>query len=374
MDTIGDYQLTFCLLDDIKQLEHEWLALESQSNSNIFLSWAWISTWIETFRPQLNILRVCFHGELVALAALVIKEEVRYYTIKSKRLHLHQTGDPKKDQIWIEYNGILTKKEHEEAIKKVVLQYLMSFSKTWDELITGAITEKDALLLERAGDLMRHDIWNAPCYGVDLKKIRDSNTDYLSTLSRNTRYQIKRSIKIYQKSGMLNIEYASNKESALYQFNKIGPLHMMRWGTGVGKSGFANPYFVKFHRNLIDNNWDKGLINLINVHIEGKSIARFYNFIYRNQIYFYLSGLIIEPDSKLKPGLTGHALCIQEYINKGFDFYDFMGGGERYKESLAIQHQHLVCICLQKRKIKFKLENIGRRVKRLLMNDVHSST
>lgn len=365
---MNGYQFSFLPLEDINTLENDWLALEAKSNTYFFLSWAWISTWIESYNPKLYILRVYFKGEIIAISALVLKKERRYFFLNSRTLHVHQTGDSTKDQIWIEYNGILAKEEHEEAVTSASIKYLIGIADKWDELIVGAITDREASLLEHAGNLMRHDLWEAPCYGVNLKQIREEKTDYLSTLSRNTRYQINRSIKKYQCIGSLELDAASSKNKALEYFNEIGPLHIKRWGCGPGESGFANPYFILFHQKLIENCWDSGVIDLIRIKVNGDVIARFYNFIYRKRVYFYLSGLISEIDSKLKPGLTGHALCIQKYIDDGLDFYDFMGGGERYKASLAVQHQHLVKVTLQKRKLKFKIERIGRKIKRILQN------
>jgi CelD/BcsL family acetyltransferase involved in cellulose biosynthesis len=367
LHTVNDYQFTCSPLDDINVLKQDWLILESKSNSNFFLSWSWINTWIETYQPELRILRAYRKGEMVAIAALVLKRQRRYLLINSRTLHVHQTGDPDKDQIWIEYNGILAKQEHEEAVTKAAVKYLIEFLKIWDELIVGAITDHEASIIENAGDLMRHDLWEAPCYGVDLKSIRYNNTDYLTTLSRNTRYQIRRSIKLYEKNGKLSIDLADNKAKALKYFEEIGPLHIERWGAGNGESGFVNPYFTLFHRNLIKKYWEAGAVELIRMKVGDKVIARFYNFIYRNRVYFYLSGLMSETDNKLKPGLTGHALCIQKYIDEGFDFYDFMGGGERYKSNLAVQHQHLVKVTLQKRKLRFKLEKLGRKIKSIIV-------
>jgi hypothetical protein len=368
LDNSNEYDFTFLPLEDITTLSHQWLLIEQQSNCHFFLSWTWIRTWIETYRPNLKILRAYYKGEIVAVAGFVFMTEWRYHFLRSCTLHVHQTGVPDKDQIWIEYNGILAKKGHENAVIKASINFLINISDTWDELVVGAITDDQASLIERSGKLMRHDLWGAPCYGVDLKMIRDSNKDYLTTLSRNTRYQIKRSIRKYQTLGCITIESSNSKINALNNFSKIAPLHIERWGYGVNKSGFTNPHFLSFHHNLIKNAWDKGCIDIVNVLINERSIASFYNYLYRNRVYFYLSGLVEEQDAKLKPGLTGHALCIQKYMDNGYDYYDFMGGGERYKSSLAVQHHYLVKTRLQKKKIKFKIEKLGRSMKKIFMN------
>ena len=370
MHDTNDYQFTISALDDINLLEMDWLALEAKSSCNFFLSWLWISTWIETYHPELIILRAYHSGEIVAIAALVLNKQRRHWFLNSRTLHLHQTGDPEKDQIWIEYNGFLGKEKHLEAVTAAGMKFLVEASDSWDEMIVGAISDHQATLLEHGGNLMRHDMWHAPCYGVDLKAIRSMNKSYLMTLSRNTRYQIQRSIKLYEQTGSVTLEIADSVSAAIKYFNEIAPLHLARWGTGQGESGFNNPQFILFHENLIKNCWDVGAVDLIKLKIGNRIVARFYNFIYRKKVYFYLSGLVSENDGKFKPGLTGHSLCIQKYINEGFDFYDFMGGSERYKKNLAEKHQQLVKVTLQKRKLKFIFERFGRGFKnRLLLTD-----
>ena len=111
----GDYQFTLLPLDDIDKLQKDWVKVESESENSFFLSWLWIGTWIETFRPILKVLRVYSGSELVAIAAFTLNKQKRYRCLNSRTLHLHQTGDSDKDQIWIEYNGILAKAEHQEA-------------------------------------------------------------------------------------------------------------------------------------------------------------------------------------------------------------------------------------------------------------------
>lgn len=364
LDTTDKYQFTFLPLKKISELQLDWQTLESKTQCNFFLSWAWISTWIESYEPEVKVLRAYLNGELIAVAAFVYKSERRHIILSSRVVYLNQTGDSQKDQIWIEYNGILALEEHKQAVSKASIRYLFETPDSWDEIIVGAIADCEASLLEQGSNLMRHDLWEAPCYGIDLKNIRENNGDYLSTLSRNTRYQIRRSIKLYSKRGEIIIESADSKEAALKYFQEIGPAHMVRWGSNIGESGFANPHFMLFHEKLIEKCWENGSIELLRIKAGERVIAWFYNFIYRNRVYFYLSGLLSENESKLKPGLTGHSLCIQRYLENGFDFYDFMGGTERYKESLAEKHNHLVKMTLQKRKIKFLLERVGRKIKR----------
>ena len=75
-------------------------------------------------------------------------------------------------------------------------------------------------------------------------------SSYLDTLSSNTRYQIRRSRRIYEERGQVELKRAQSVGEALEFFDQIGPLHIHRWGGELGESGFVNPEFLLFHRNF----------------------------------------------------------------------------------------------------------------------------
>ena len=366
MLSLLNYQVTCDQLDDITALQSQWKKIEEQSNCSFFLSWHWIETWLRCFEPTTEVLRIYYLEELVGIALLVRSKEIRHGVITSNRLMLHETGDVDQDQVWIEYNGILSVDCHEENVLKTAIDFITTTFKGWDEMVIGAISESYVRTIKAQAKLANHVKWHAPTYGVDLAVIRVQGVDYLSTLSRNTRYQINRAHKEYKKLGTINLSRAENEVQALAFFSEIAPLHKKRWGSKKGQSGFANPAFVNFHNALIKSAWGAGNIDLWKLEVDGKVVSYFYNFIYRNKVYFYLSGLDNPNSAKLKPGMLGHALCIEFYLQNNLDYYDLMGGGERYKASLAKRSVELFKIAVQKPKLKFYIEDTARSIKNLL--------
>jgi CelD/BcsL family acetyltransferase involved in cellulose biosynthesis len=100
-----------------------------------------------------------------------------------------------------------------------------------------------------------------------------------------------------------------------------------------------------------------------------QEIASFYNLLHKGVIYFYLGGMETETDNRLKPGLLGHTLCIEDYRHHGFHYYDFMGGEERYKANLGQLHRQLTQVSLQRGRFKLKLEDVARRTKQLWLKE-----
>jgi aspartate aminotransferase-like enzyme len=66
---------------------------------------------------------------------------------------------------------------------------------------------------------------------VDLQAIRAFGGDYLATISSNSRYQIRRALKIYESRGPLTVQPARSTEEALAFFEQLGELHERAWSS-----------------------------------------------------------------------------------------------------------------------------------------------
>ncbi len=344
-------------------LRSDWLDLERRAQPTVFLSWQWLGHWLHVYKPDALVLRVMEGDRLVGLGLVVETDERRHGVLKSRCLRLHQTGHKLLDQIWIEYNGFLAECGKEDAVAKACLGHLCREMPGWDEFILGAIDADEADRYAQITGLYKHLRWEAPCFGVDLDGLRRSGGHYLDTLSRNTRHQINRAHRLYGERGEVKLVRPDSTEEALAVFDRIGPRHLKRWGDGPDQSGFANPDFVRFHRELIRAQWPEGGVDLVSLMAGDEEIACFYNLLHNQVVYFYLGGMAVETDNRLKPGLLGHSLCIEDYRHHGFHYYDFMGGDERYKSNLGHFHRNLVQIALQRPRFKLKLEDVARRAR-----------
>jgi len=355
---------------DLAHLGARWQDLEGRAAPTVFLSWQWVGQWLAVYQPRAQVLEVMEEGRVVGLGVVVQTQERRHGLLRSDCLRLHQTGQREQDQIWIEYNGFLAEKGREKAVAEACLRYLCNDLPGWDEFIVGAIDAGDAVEYARITGLEPHLRWEAPCYGVDLDALRSSGQHYLDTLSRNTRYQINRAHRLYEERGPVQLVRPDSVDEALAAFDRIGPLHLERWGHGPDQSGYANPDFVRFHRGLIQEQWPRGGVDLVSVRVGDEVIASFYNLLYGQSVYFYLGGMKPEADNRYKPGLLGHSLCIEDYRQHGFHYYDFMGGAERYKTQLGVFHRQLVQVSLQRARFKLKLESVMRKARNRLRTEV----
>ena len=359
------YNLELVTLEKFSNLHQIWLAIESKANCSFFMSWYWVESWLKTYQPQCELIIVKLENDIVGLAIISKRKEFRHKVLPVDKVYFHQTGISTQDQIWIEYNDILATEEHYIKVCEQVFNYLQNASNC-EELTFNGILKEKALLFKSLSSFNYHLAWETPSFSVNLQILKETNRNYLSTLSKNTRYQINRCQKEFNQLGTLTLSQADCTLKALEYFDNIAPFHIKRWGNIVGGSGFCNSDFIAFHQTLIKENWHNGVIHLWRMQLNNQDIGYFYNFIYNGVVYFYLSGLQEFDNSRLKPGMLGHALCIQYYLDNGYIKYDFMGGDARYKQSLANQDQSLCKLLLQKPKLKFWFENKAKKIKNLL--------
>ena len=338
-------------IEQIAPLENEWIDLFSRSENAPFLNWHWISSYFGNLDNQnCHFLAARKGSKLVGAAILVtVKKGFKRY------VYLNRFGNDKLDQPWIEYNDFLIQSEDEKAIRVALLTYCVE-KLSWQEFIVGA-SVKSALAPYSLFALNHNTIWYSHTYQTWLKKFANGK-QYLTSLSRNTRYQINRSIREYEKYGAIKFNIAASSQEALDWFEEAAPHHIARWqDTDVG-SGYTNPEFVSFHRRLIKQAFTQNEIDLIKVTAGEKIISYLYNFKANDTVYFYLSANVYDQSlAHTKPGLVSHYLTISHYIAEGKTCYDFMGGESQYKRSLSNQCSPILINSYKRECLKTKLEH-----------------
>src|SRR5580698_10177878 len=104
MDGIS-YSLT--PLRDLEGLRSSWAKLEARADCSFFLTWDWIGTWLSV-TPDLSPLLLCARDEERVVGLALLQPALLWQRFfQSRALLLHRTGDPYRDSITIEYNGIL---------------------------------------------------------------------------------------------------------------------------------------------------------------------------------------------------------------------------------------------------------------------------
>jgi CelD/BcsL family acetyltransferase involved in cellulose biosynthesis len=308
-----------------------WCELENRASSNVFLSWFWIGTWLEVFVSDFILVTAKNQQGHVVGLGIVVKSSSPSLFRGSDDYHLHRTGSRELDQIWIEYNDYLMDADYVEQLRPLMNQYVMSHIVKKGGLSIGV---SDSEVLSRAGlsNISQRVVWETVAYRVNLHRYASFSEYEKQTLSKNARYQIRRSKKRYALNGPIEFHYYDKGEVTQF-FKECGPNHLQRWGES---SGFNNPKFLDFHHRLANKGIEQGIVKLAKVMAGEQHLGYIYNLHYKNCVYFYLSAFDYNfEDKHLKPGLVTHHLLIESALNKGFLHYDFMGGELQYKRTLS---------------------------------------
>ncbi len=298
-------------LTDAPQLHRLWIELEKRSDCAFFLTWDWISTWLSTTSDLSPLLLSVYDGPVVVALALFEPAHIRRPIGSAQALMLHRSGKPSEDSITIEYNGILTDRLYSRRIESSIFPFLIKArdpecgSLPWQEIHIGLATNSIAERAKQA-NLIVVEASRQPSWFVDLAAIRTDGAQYLDTLSANTRYQIRRAIRMYQKIGPIEARRAKSAEEALEFFDELKKLHQMTWTQRGLPGSFASSHFEDFHRVLLSHCVERGSAEIIRVTAGNYLIGQVYNFIRNGHIYAYQTGFSYKGDPKLKPGLVCH--------------------------------------------------------------------
>lgn len=360
---IGSRDLTIAIepASGTPDLEGLWRDLEARADAPFFLSWDWIGHWLALSGASPLLLTARLGPSVVGLALLQPARLRRHLVVHPRALLLHQTGDPALDCITIEYNGILVDRSVGDEATEASIAFLERDARC-DELHLPGVPAAFEAQARRNG----LSIWTrarAPSWRVDLDALRQDGRAYLATLGANTRYQIRRAMRLYERRGPLAAVPASTVAEAMDFFDGLKELHQRYWQRRRQPGGFARPFFERFHRALIADGIPKGTVEIVRVAAGDAVIGYVYNFLYRGHVYNYQTGFASEDDAKLKPGLVSHYLCIERHLKNGARIYDFLAGDHRYKRNLGSPGPEMVDLVLQRASPMLAAERALRRLK-----------
>ena len=308
---------------DFKELGMRWRDLEARADCSFFQTWTWVGCLASERFADPVLVEATEDGRTIALAL--------FNRTRRGVLYLGESGSVALDCPYVEQNGILAESGRVEeltvaCLRTVAARHVVVLSGVGGTTLRAA---RDA-----AGLVWSWRSQVSPF--VDLRALRRSGVDYLTERSANTRQQIRRSDRFYGRGGTIETKRAETLAEAWAMLDAMGILHQATW-TERGKPGsFAEPFFRRFHRALIEVAMQRGEAALLRVSCQAAVIGILYSFSFRGRMLAYQSGFDygIE-DRHAKPGLTCHHAAIRHSLAQGFDIYDFLAGEDRYKRSLA---------------------------------------
>jgi CelD/BcsL family acetyltransferase involved in cellulose biosynthesis len=337
-------EITVERLDDFSGLAPLWLDLQGRSDGSFFQSWAWTGCLAEERFAEPWLLSARRGARVVALGLFNRGPRPRFGL--SRPLLLGESGEPDRDSLFVEHNGLLTDRAESPDVAAQCWMALGESALRRTVWVLSGVPETAPAALpvrRRVKVLARR-----PAPYLDFGRLGGSDVPLLEHLSANSRQQLRRSFREWATIGDLSLSIAKSGDEADSYFNQLKILHQRYW-TGRGQKGaFAAPFFERFHRALMLRAAAGQAVDVVRVTAGARVVGYLYNLIHDGWVASYQSGFDFAADAdRLRPGLICHALAIDHYRRAGLLVYDFLGGEARYKRSLANAERALLWLTVR---------------------------
>jgi len=328
-------------LQGVDGLEAAWCQLELDSNVSYFQSWAWISSWLIVMPDGVvPLVLTVFCGENLVGLGVVVQNNGNAY--------LHETGVEELDALCVEHNMLLVKRGLEKEVMIAATNFLLHKENACKKFYVSGVSQlcvKLASDYDFQGEEVLVDVLNyGPYYVVDLVVA----VPYEQQLSRNTRYQINRSLRKYSSFGAIKLTFSQDLLETELFFKRLVELHRLYWAKKGKKSGFLSDFSQKFHWDIVTKQHHSGRVNLVKITAGDHEIGYLYLLIKDGIVSVYQTGFHYESCGQFKPGLVSHYLAILHYQAKGYKQYDLLAGESQYKNSLATGQAHMFWLVFSK--------------------------
>jgi hypothetical protein len=334
------------------RVETTWRTLEAKARPAYFLTWGWMENWLACLpRAGAPRLAIVSRDDQPIAACFVSRRRLRRHgVISSRAVFINATGDAGFDELCLEHNALL-------AAEPVPLASLVELLPgAWDELFFPAADGEAIAQLGALDARLRLRIdGEVENYVVDLEKVRADG--YVPLLGPSTRAQVR---KAQRQAGEVTFEVARDEREAMDIYEELVALHQRSWRMRGQPGAFADPWFDRFHRRLIAQRFRHGELQLIRVSNRDLTIGCLYNFVSAGRVLFYQCGFGAPADRHIRPGYLCHTRAVEHCAAQGLAIYDLLGGGARYKKSLATDVTKLVWARVQRKQLWFEVEDLAR--------------
>ena len=321
-------------------LRQEWNPLLRNSISDtIFLTWEWQSTWWEHLGDgELYLIAVRDGGHLSGIAPL----------------YLTTPDDGPSDLSIVgcrdvsDYLDLIAASGQEEKFYGALLDWLESDeAPAWDlaDLCNiPAASPTHSLLAEMAaarGYQVQTEVEDV-CPIIPLPATWD---EYLSSLSKKQRHEIRRKIRRAEGSGQINWYIVTEERDLAAEMAAFIELHQK---SHVDKDEFMDAQMKGFFHAVAQVLHEAGWLQLALMEVNGEKAATMLNFDYRDSILVYNSGYDPQKYARLSPGIVLLSYCIQWAIELGRAEFDFLRGDEEYKYRFGAQPTEIYRLLIER--------------------------
>jgi len=320
--------------DELKKLADNWdWLLDQFDGGNIFLTWEWLSTWIETYlKPgQLFCLTAYKDDKLVGIAPLWVDREAVAGIIPFRILKFIGSVEACPDHL-----DFIIRRRNSTMIAEAMWNSLFGeFSKEWHifEYHGVSMNSKTTNIFHYLADddyrCLKEEIRGyriCPCLSLP-----GSMNEFVESMDKRNRTNFRRSEKALAESGEIEFKFVEKRDDLQSAMNGMMEIHNEIWYDEKKETGFRRERFRNFHLKLAERLLERDMLSNCELYHNGKLAGVIYSFKFKGRIFVYI---ICARRIDINDASIGRALIyrhIERLIEEGMTEYDFLRGDEEYK-------------------------------------------
>ena len=341
--------------DHLRQLAGIWNDILSESESDtIFLTWEWIFNWWQAYGKNKKLFVLILkdqHRHIIGIAPLYIRRKKIFKSFWVSEVRFLGTGE----DVGPDYLDLIIKKGREEEAINKFMEYLYS-KDGWNilnltDILSTSLTTK---ILPQVASRYGLMVKSSDCAICPYIQLPSSWEEYLSGLSKNMRYNIKRRITNLEKKFKVRYFFWQDFERLNHAIEKLASLHKKRWEERSSYCAFSSKEFNAFQQAVARDFALKGWLQLCCLELDGEITGMFYDFCYKNKIYYFQGGF--EPSfSAYSIGLVLRAYIIRKAIEISVKEMDLLKGAYEHKYRWTPFDRHTINLTIGKNCFPSKL-------------------
>lgn len=331
-------------LDGFDALKDQWNGLQDAcANTSLFLSWEWQRLWWRHYSQgrRLHIIAVWQGDRLVGLLPMYVEWYWARGLLPIRKFCLIGSGgDTAPDDL----DPLIDPEEAMETARLLADAVLSQF-RGWDLLSLPDLNPQAPFTRRVLDTLEGQGAWTPKFEGREVIRgeLPQSWDAYLGTLGSHRRQGLRYRRRNFEKEESAEVLYCDDLDALDAAFERLADLHRRRWVGRTDQPAFSTETYLNFHRSLMRSLLERGMLRLLELRIDGKTIAMRYG--YRiGDIYFDLqSGF--DPDYRsYSPGELSIGYAIERSIDEGCKYFDMLRGDYGHKRQFFTTHRDIVTI------------------------------
>ena len=344
----------FTTRKDLDPIAGQWNSvLRASKSSTIFLTWEWISAWLDAVRPDARVFVVIVRdrdARLIAIAPFY-RTRLRLLGLVPYRC-LRVIGDCDSGA---EYPDVIIRSGFEHQAMSSVLGALLEHRDMWDCMWLPNV----------AGWTGALDRFERGCAGCELhlhERVRNfaavnlpaTHDAYLMLLSHKRRAYVRRETRRFMASSNVELIRCESRNDLPEMLEVLYDLHDRRWSASGQLGSFARqPRMRCFYGNFAQTALDNGWLRLYALKVDGAIRAVQYGYAYDGTFYALQEGY--DPHQKNGIGNVLRNLVFRACIEEGLQEYDFLAGFTDHKRLWRAARRPGYDLFLGRRSLKNRL-------------------